>query len=96
MELLQEAKQLTNKATQPNVLMEEGDGLTEKELLKLAANYRDKILGNMNQRFSDQFHELVKFHDIFLHKLENPDFRVIADMTLCAVNFDKMQPEYSI
>ena len=51
-------------------------------------------MDNMNQRFSDQFQELVKLHDIFLHKEENPDLRLIAD--LCAVNVDDMQREYSI
>jgi len=93
-DLLQEANELCSQAIKHNVRMEEDDGLSEKELLKLAASYRQKIVDNMEQRFSDQFLELVKFHDIFLRKVENPDFGVIANM--CAVNGDDMQREYSI
>lgn len=93
-ELLHETRELCSKAMEHNVHMEEDDGLTEKDLMRLAASYRDKIVDNMNQRFSDQFQELVKLHDIFLHKIENPDLRLIADM--CAVNGDDMQREYSI
>ena len=93
-EVMDETNELINKALEHKVCIEEDDGLAEKELLKLATNYRDKIIENMNHRFSDKFNELVKFHDIFLNKLKNPDFTVIAE--ICNVSCDDMQREYNI
>lgn len=89
-----EAQKLFKEIQENQLRMDDDETISDADLLKIGSSHKTKILENMRARFCDQFQELELFHDIFLAKQKNPDFRRVSQQ--CGTSEQDMVTGYSI